>query len=370
MSLRRTFAVALNELRHITRDARTLFLVTASPAFMLFMLAYVFSFDVNHANLAVMDLDKSQTARDYVAGLTSGDTLSVIAYADDYDAVDRFLIDRTVDAVLVIPPGFGEGVQAGRPVRVQVVVDGSNPLTAGQAVSMISAASEAVAARIEPLPREFSPPFDLRSRAWYNATLKSLISMVPALLGVVMSMPALALSLALTREKELGTLEGLLATPIRGAEYLLGKVIAYGLTGTSSILLAWLMAVNWFQVPFRGNLLLLILLTLDYFLASMGLSLVIATWVSSQQTAMFIVLMAFFIPSFFLTGLIDPIDRESLRATLTSWALPGTHYMVITRGIFLKGVGLNYLVTPSLLLLGMGLAALVISLALFRKKLV
>jgi len=369
MSLRRTFAVARNELRHITRDTRTLFLVSMSPAFILFMLAYVFSFDVNHAKLALMDLDKSQAARDYVAGLTSGDTLSLAVLADDYDAIDRLFIESAVDAALVIPPNFGRDLQAGQPVHVQVLVDGSNPLKANQAISMVSAASAGVAATIEPLPRQVAPPFDLRSRAWYNATVKSLYSMVPGLLGVVMLMPALALSLALTREKELGTLEGLLATPLSGIEYLLGKMGAYALTGISSILLAWLMAIAWFRVPFRGDLLLLIWLTLDYFLASMGFSLVISTWISSQQTAMFIVLMVFFVPSFFLTGLIDPINRESLGATLTAWALPGTHYMVIARGIFLKGVGLERLLTPSLFLLGMGLAALAMSLAFFRKKL-
>ncbi len=369
MSLRRTLAVVLKELRHITRDTRTLFLVTVSPAFMLFTLAYLFSFDVDHADLAVMDLDRSQTARDYVAGLSSGDTLSVVAFADDYDTIDRLLVEGTVDAALVIPPGFGEAIQAGRPARVQAIVDGSNSLTASQALSMVSAASSAVAAEIQPVSRSLAPPFDLRSRAWYNATLKSLVSMVPGLLAIVMVLPALALSLALTREKELGTFEGLMVTPIRGIEYLLGKMGAYMLTGISSVLLAWLVAVAWFRVPFRGDMLLLIALTVDYFLASMGLSLVISIWISNQQTAMLIVLMSFFVPNFFLAGLIDPINRESLRSVLTSLALPATHYIIITRGIFLKGVGLSCLLRPSLTLLGMGLAALTLSLALFKKKL-
>jgi ABC-type multidrug transport system permease subunit len=192
--------------------------------------------------------------------------------------------------------------------------------------------------------------------------------MVPGLLGVVLSLPALALSLGLTREKELGTLEGLFATPMRGIEYLLGKVGAYLLTGVGSALLAWLVAVAWFQVPFRGDLLLLLVLTLDYLLASMGLSLIISHWVASQQTATFIVLMAFFVPSFFLSGLIDPINRASLQSTLMAWALPTTHFITISRALFLKGVGLSSLLAPSLTLLGMGLAALFIGLALIRKK--
>lgn len=369
MSLRRTLTVVLKELRHITRDARTLFLVTASPAFLLFTLAYVFSFDVTHASLGVMDLDKSQISRDYVNTLASSDAFSVVAFADDYYAVDRLLVDGTVDAVLVIPPGLDETTRAGRSARVQLLVDGSDAFAAGQALNMLSAASAAAAMEIQPLPHKTSPPFDLRSRAWYNATLKSLISMVPGLLGVVLALPALALSLALTREKELGTLEALMATPIQGMEYLLGKVSAYVLTGVISMLLAWLVAVTWFQVPFRGHILLLVLLTVDFFLASMGISLIIANWVTSQQTAMFIVLMAFFVPSFFLTGLVDPINRESLYSVLTSSALPTTHFITISRALFLKGVGLSYLVIPSLALLGMAVVAFAISLMLFKKKL-
>jgi ABC-2 type transport system permease protein len=369
MSLRRTLAVVLKELRHITRDIRTLILVTVSPAFLLFTLAYVFSFDVNHASLAVMDLDKSRVSRDYVNSLDSNDTFSVIAFVGDYQAIDRLLVDGTVDAALVIPPNFGETIQAGHLAQVQLLVDGSDAYAASQTLSMLSAASSSVASEIQPVSRKVTSPFDVRSRAWYNATLKSLISMVPGLLGVVLALPALALSLALTREKELGSFEGLLVTPVRGTEYLSGKVSAYALTGIISVLLAWLVAVVWFQVPFRGNVLLLVLMTIDYFLASMGLSLIISTWVASQQTAMFIVLMAFFVPSFFLTGLVDPVNRGSLYSVLISSALPTTHFITISRAIFLKGVGLSYLVVPSLTLLGMAAVAFALSLVLFKKKL-
>lgn len=368
MSVRRTLAMALKELRHITRDVRTLVLVTVSPAFLLFTLAYLFSFDVNHADLAVMDLDKSQDSRGYLNALHSNDAFTVVAFAGDYNALDRLLVDGKVDAALVIPPGFGEDMQAGRPAQVQVLVDGSDAFSAGQALSMLSAASIALTAEIRPVSRNLSPPFDLRSRAWYNATLKSMVSMVPGLLGVVLALPALALSLGLTREKELGTLEGLMATPVQGVEYLLGKVSAYVLTGISSVLLAWLVAVVWFEVPFRGNMLLLILLTVDYFLASMGLSLIISNWVSSQQTAMFIVLIAFFVPSFFLSGLVDPVNPKSWQSVLTASALPTTHFITISRAIFLKGVGFSYVVVPSLMLLGMGGVAFAISLALFQRK--
>jgi ABC-2 type transport system permease protein len=369
MLLSRALAVALKELRHITRNFLTLFLVIVSPALLLFTLAYVFSFDIDHAKLAVLDLDKSRTSRDYITSLASGDSLSVMAFVDDYGALDHLLVAGTVDAAVVIPPGFGEAMQSQSLAQVQVIADGSNLNVARQTISKVTTASTIVAARMQPGTPEISPPFEIRSLAWYNATLKSLFSMVPGLLGVVLSLPALALSLSLTREKELSTLEGLLTTPMGGAEYLVGKTSAYLFMGIGSVLLCWLVAVAWFRVPFRGQMSLLIMLTIAYFMASMGFSLFISTWISSQQTAMFTVMMVFFVPSFFLTGLMHPIDREALGSVLVSSALPATHYVIIARGVFLKGARLETLAWPSLILVGMGLVALLVSIAIFKKKL-
>jgi len=369
MLVSRVLAVAIKEVRHIMRNLLTLFLVTVSPAFLLFTLAYVFSFDIDQARLAVIDLDKSQIARAYLTGLTSGGSLSITAFVDDYSALDKLLVAGGVDAALVIPPGFGEALQNQALAQVQVIVDGSNLNVARQTMSKISAASRTVVAGMQPGLPEVPLPFELRSLAWYNATLKSLFSMVPGLLGVVLSLPALALSLSLTREKELGTLEGLMATPIQGAEYLLGKMSAYLLMGSGSVLLSWLVAVAWFRVPFRGEMGILMLLTLTYLLASMGFSLFISTWISSQQTAMFTVMMVFFVPSFFLTGLMHPINREALGAVLVSSALPATHYIIIARGVFLKGANLATLAWPGLVLLGMGLIALFVSIGSFKKRL-
>jgi ABC-2 type transport system permease protein len=192
--------------------------------------------------------------------------------------------------------------------------------------------------------------------------------MVPGLLSIVLIMPTLALALALTREKETGTLEGLIATPVSGLEYLSGKLLAYVVTGLVSAALALLVAVFWFQVPFRGSLLVYLLLTATYFLACMGAVVVIANLVKSQQTAMFVVLIIFIVPSFFLAGLISPISTESLATMLTSYSLPSTHFVAISRTVFLKGLGLAYLVRPTLALLGMGLGALALGLWTFRKK--
>jgi ABC-type multidrug transport system permease subunit len=178
----------------------------------------------------------------------------------------------------------------------------------------------------------------------------------------------MALALALTREKETGTLEGLVATPVLGPEYVVGKLLAYIAAGLVSAILALLVAMIWFQVPFRGSLLVYLLLAADYFLACMGTTVVIANFVRSQQTAMFIVLIIFIVPSFFLAGLISPVSSGSPASMLTSYAMPSTHFVEISRAVFLKGLGLDQMLRPAIVLLGMGLGALAIGLLKFQKK--
>lgn len=369
MLLRRTWAIARKELRHIGRNRLTLFLVTLSPAMLLFLLAYVFAFNVDEADLAVLDLSGSRAGRDYVNRITASGSLRYAASAASYEEIDHLLVAGAVDAALVIPPGFGQDVAGAAGAHVQLIVDGSNPIIASQIMGMIRRASDAASADLRPVLRQLGPAFEVRSRAWYNDSLSSQVSMVPGLLAIVLSLPALALTLSLTREQELGTLEGLMATPIEGVAYLSGKISAYVGTGLVGLLLSWLVAVSWFKVPFRGEMGLLLALTVAYFLATMGVSLLIASRIASQQTAMLLAMLIFFVPSFFLAGLIDPIDQQSAVAVALSTPLPATHYIAITRGLFLKGVGLETLARPGLILLGMGLFALLLSTLLFKKKL-
>jgi len=252
---------------------------------------------------------------------------------------------------------------------VQAVVDGTDPLVGREVVNSLAAQSSAfvLAAGSQGAGVDLQP-VEVRPQAWYNAGLESLLSMVPGLLSIVLTMPTLALALALTREKESGTLEGLMATPVSALEYLAGKLLAYVATGLVSAVLAWLVAVLWFKVPFRGSLAVYLLLGGAYFLACMGATAVMANFVRSQQTAMFIVLVIFIVPGFFLAGLINPVSRSSLVPMLTSYALPGTHFVEISRTVFLKGLGLPYLVQPALILLGMGAGALLVALRTFRKR--
>jgi ABC-type multidrug transport system permease subunit len=185
---------------------------------------------------------------------------------------------------------------------------------------------------------------------------------------VVLFVPTMAVTLALAREKETGSFEGLIATPVRGLEYLAGKLVAYMLTGLTGAFLAWAVAVYWFHVPFRGSLGDFLLLTGVYFLATMGIGLFVANFVASQQTAMVLILLLFFVPSFFLVGLIMPLDLTSVGRQISSNLFPQTHLVSITRAIFLKGLGFDGLREQTAWLLATGGVTLALSLMLFRKK--
>ncbi len=369
MSLRRMAAIARKEMLHIVRDPRNLFLVAFSPALLLFLLSYVFSFDVGQLSMAVLDLDRSALSRAYLANLTSDQDLKLVNHLRGYTEAVPLLKRGDVDAVLIIPPDFSEKIRGSKPTQVQAIVDGADPFAGRQALMALEARSRVfVAGASMTAAAQMGQAVEIRTAAWYNAGLESLLSMVPGLLAIVLIMPTMALALALTREKETGTLEGLVATPVSGLEYLNGKLLAYITAGLVSAVLALLVAVLWFRVPFRGSLLVYLLLAGIYLMSCMGAAIVIANFVKSQQSAMFVVMLVFLVPSFFLAGLITPIGTGSLEAILTSYVLPTTHFVEIGRGVFLKGLGAASLLRPTLILLGMGIGAMAIGLALFQKK--
>jgi ABC-2 type transport system permease protein len=368
MSIRRLLAVARKEFRHISRDVRTLFLVTVAPAFLLATFSYVFALDVDRVDIAVRDLDRTSLSRGFVASLVADGDLIIVSHVQREEEIEALFTRDVADLVLVIPHGFADTALKGGHAEVQCIVDGADAITANQAVGLLESRVDAFFAslRSQRSGGAFGG-FDVSSRAWYNETLKSLVSMVPGMLAVVLCMPALALALALTRERETGSFENLIATPVRGTEYLFGKLLAYEASGIVSVVLAWLVATLWFRVPFRGSLPTFLLLAVDYMIASMGISLVVANFVHNQQTAMFLILMVFFVPSFFIAGLILPVSNEFVSRAI-AYGLPTTHFITICRGVFLKGLGLAALWKPALILLGVGFASQSISLVLFEKR--
>jgi ABC-2 type transport system permease protein len=368
MSLRRLLAIARKEFHHITRDVRTLFLVTVVPALLLVLLANIFSFDADSFRLVVLDLDKTDLSRGYLADLTSDATFHIAAYVDRYEDIDAWLQSGRAHLALVIPAGTEAALRARQPAPAQAILDGVDVIGARQILGQLDVRTQMFSLKLMPTIRRPMPGvLDVRTRTWYNLSARSLNSMVPGLMAVVLYMPALALSLSLARERELGSFEGLVATPLRGFEYLFGKTLAYIGFGLASTLPVIWVSTFWFHVTFQGNLFEFLVLAACYFLASFGLSQVVGSFIKNQQTAMLVMIMVFFVPSFFLAGLILPVDTSSLWTRLTAYSLPVTHFILICRGVFLKGMTIVDLAGPALILLSISGSTLVLSLILFRK---
>ena len=346
-SLRRLLSVIIKEYKHIWFDPGFLFLTLFSPAVLLTLLSYVFSFDVEYATLAVINRDQSPQSFDYLQAI-------------------KLFKAGDVDAVLVIPPGFGDHLEGREEAPVNLVVDGTDPTTAVSVMSSVEGRTQAFSQNTVGVT---AAPFEVRNRIWFNPNLRSQHSMVPGLMALVLILPSMAAALGVTREKEVGTYETMVTTPIRGHEYLIGKLIVYLSLGLVSTLLALAVAVYWFRVPFRGGLGVYMLLTADYLFALMGYCLILANFISSQRATTSLVLLTLFIPSFFLTGLTFPIDKSSTGSWLTAQALPTTHFITISRAVMLKALGVADLL-PDVTILGVGGAlSLVVSILLFSKKL-
>ena len=365
MSLHRLWAILRKEFRHIRRDKRTLFLVTLSPAIMLFTFAYLFALEVQKVRVAVWDSDQTALSRRFVARLTADGKFIRQGNVAGYENIYREMQSGEIHVAIVIPPNFEARLLAGERVPLQAVADASDPVTASQVLARLRERTYDFSQQVSPRAASL---IAVETQAWYNRELNSKYSMVPGLLPIVMILPSLAIALAITREKELGSFETLETTPIQGVEYLLGKLLPYIAFGLISALVAIAVAIAWFQVPLRGSPLDLLVFSLFYLFASLGETMLISSFLTSQGTAMRIILVIFFIPSFFMAGIILPIYTRSGIAQIASFFLPATQFVQMTRGVFLKAMDLPALATQAAYLLLLGFVPLILSMLMFRKQ--
>ncbi|MCP4535689.1 MAG: ABC transporter permease [Chloroflexi bacterium] len=367
ISIRRFISVLTKEYRHILREPRMLWMVFLSPAFVLITLSGIFTSGSGRVSLVMWDQDHTPLSRQFVSTLSSDDDFA-LDHVSGYEQIESSLVNQRADAAMIIPPGFADTVWGGKSASVQVILDGVDRSTAGQATGMLLAHTADFGMS---LSRQYAlPPLPLqiRSQSTYLPDNAERDSMLPGIIPIVFSLPVMAAALALARERETGSLESLVVTPVRGIEYLGGKLIAYVTTALVGLLPVWLVATLLFGVPFRGSPLLLILLTTDFLLASMGMALFIGSLARSQQTVTVVALFVFFVPGFFLTGLIDPIDTTDLVGTAFSYMFPGTHFVIICRAIFLKGANLFEVWRPALRLLLLSIAWMMLGMLTFRKQ--
>jgi ABC-2 type transport system permease protein len=373
---RRVVSIMRKEWWHITRDRMSFILLLISPVLVLNTMGYAFSIDITDVGIGVLDQDLSPMSRQYIAQLRSTDALTLQAWPENLEDVDRLMMRGTVKAVVVIPKGFARELQAGDTAGLQVIVDGTDPNTAGHAIQHVGAHTENFATKqLEAqLQRAgygggMEAPIDLRVRPWYNPSLRYTVSMIPALVGVVLAVPAMAASLALSREREWGTLEGLIATPIGRFELILGKLIPYVLAELLSVPLCVATAVYLYNVAFQGSFLLYMFLALLFLFATMSIAMFLSVFIKSQQAAIMASLMIFLFSGFFMSGLLIPFALMGPLLQMEAFILPTTHFVIISRSIFVKGAGLAELQGFALALLVIGALFFTLTSLMFKKKL-
>ncbi|HSG16911.1 MAG TPA: ABC transporter permease [Anaerolineae bacterium] len=376
MNWRRILSIIRKEWWHITRDKTSFGLLLLSPALALVTMAYAFSIDITDVGIGVLNRDLSPLSRGYISQLGSTDALRLEAWPAQLEEVEALMMRGQVKAVVIIPAGFERDLLAGRTAGVQVVVDGTDPNTAGHAIRHVSGHTEhfvkdQVAQQLirAGWPADLDDPIDLRLRSWFNPSLRYTVSMIPALVGIVLSVPAMAASLALAREREWGTLEGLIATPIGRVELIVGKLIPYVMAGFLSVPLCVAVAVFGFNVPLNGSLALFLVLALVFLFATMSIALFLSVFAGSQQVAILGSMIIFLFSGFFMSGLLIPFSLMGPILKLEAFMFPTTHFVIISRGIFVKGAGLAALQGFVLALLGLGAIFFTLTVLMFKKKL-
>ncbi len=376
MSLRHIWAVTRKEFQHIIRDRSTLFLVLITPTALLLIMSYALTVDINHVPIAVLDLDHSSLSRSFIRQITAGEDLDLFTTVNAFSEMEDLLLKGEIKAALIVDPTFAHKVQKMEGMPLQVIIDGTEPESGNFAVDHIAMrAQEFAALALESelesmgLSRTSLQPIDLRVRTWFNPSLKPRNDLIPGLISMVLGFPALSVALALAHEREHGTLEQLMATPIGRAELLLGKMVPYVTVGLINALVIPAIAMAWFNVPFNGNFLLFFILTAIFLFAMLSMGIVVGVFMPTQAAALALSFLLIFFPGFFLTGIFFPLASMPEIMRMEAMGLPGTHYAVITRGLFLPGVGLDVLWPYVVMLFGLGLAFTAVASLFFRKKL-
>lgn len=369
---RRIGALAYKEGLHILRDWRALMVVLVMPVLMLVLYGYAVNLDVKHLQVAVYDPDGSQASRELVRLVGASESFDVVAHLGHERDIAPLLESGKVKVVLVFPPDFGRRVARGERVPLQILVDGSDANTALLTIGDLQTLLADHSLRLiqEALRQEATLPVEARLRCWYNPNLRSVNYIVPGLIAVLLMMlSALLTSLCVVRERETGTFETLAVLPLRPSEIILGKLLPYVLIAWVDVALVTLAARWIFHVPFRGSLGLLMALSLLFLTASLGIGLLISVLARSQQVAMLVAVLTTMLPSVLLSGFIFPIRNMPLLVRTLTFLIPARHFLVILRGIFLKGLGLSSLWPEALMLGAFGVVVLTLASRRFEKRL-
>jgi ABC-2 type transport system permease protein len=372
----RIYRMLVKEFIQVLRDPRMKAMIFVMPVIQLILFGYAVTTDVDHIKTAVYDLDNSPDSRALIESLTSSGYFTVVAIPSDPVTLGKLLDKGEVIIAVQINAGFADDLKSGRQAVIQTIVDGTDSSTGTVAMDYAQritaefskARGRAISADIAQMAQPQSQPIELRSRAWFNPDLKSRNFNVPGVIAVIVLLMSLLLtSMAVVREREIGTMEQLMVTPIRPLELILGKTLPFVMISYVDVLLVTAVGVNWFHIPIQGSFLLLLFGAGLYLMSTIGVGLFISTVSRTQQQALMSSFF-FYLPAVLLSGFMFPISNMPEPAQWVTYLNPLRYFLVIIRGIFLKGSGLDVLWPQFVALAVLGVVLLTLSSLRFQKR--
>lgn len=359
------------------RDSRSLYLALGIPVMLMFLFGYALSLDVDDIPIAVWDQDRTPESRELIDRLTSSGYFRQAMTTNSYQAIVRAVDRNEVSVGIVIPFEFSRNLKKGRPSKVQAIVDGSDSTRAGIAITYIEAVvgtydsdlqkAELVRQAVEV---RIHPPVEPRIRLVYNPELKSRNNIIPGLIAIIMMViAALLTSLTVVRERETGTMEQLISTPVKPNELIVGKLIPYFALGYVDLVMVYVMGEYVFQVPLRGSLLLMFLLSSVFLVSAMSLGFLISVIAKNQFFATQLALLGTFLPTFILSGFVFPIANMPTVLQLITYVIPARHFITVLRAIYLKGAGIEAIAVPAAMLTILALFITTVAVRKLGKKL-
>jgi ABC-2 type transport system permease protein len=370
----RVWALVRKEFIQIWRDRRTLTIALLLPAVQIVLFGYAINTTVEHLPTVVLDQADDRASRVFIQALVSSSIFEVVGTARDVESVHHAVDSGAARVGVIVPPEFARDLAAGRSAQVQVLIDGSDPTIAQGALFAAVAigqdqAAAGLLARLQRLGIGGAPAVDVRPLVLYNPGMVSVNFMIPGLIGMILQYEAIVLTaVAIVREREQGTMEQLIVTPVRPWELMVGKLLPYVLIAFADVGVALAVGTLWFQVQIAGSLWLLLALSLVFLMSSLGIGLLISTVSQTQRQAMQMQLFIL-LPSFILSGFIFPRDSMPWLLHQLGYLLPLTYFLEIVRGIMLKGVGLEFLWGQVLPMALLAVAVFGLSALRFRKQL-
>jgi len=364
-SLSRLLAIARKEVIQLRRDPRSLLLAFAVPVLLLIIFGYAITWDIRSISMAVLDGDNSARSRELVDHFRSSGYFDITHRIDSPGEISELMNRDAIAVAIVIPPDFAKNLDSRRGAEVQAIVDGSDANTATIVLAYAQAVVLSYSTDVQLRGRTVRLPVTARSRVWYNEELASRNMIVPGLVAVIMMIIAAMLtSLTIAREWERGTMEQLASTPVSRVEIILGKMLPYVGIGLIDIMMITTLGIMMFHVPFRGNPFLLLILSFFFVVGALGLGIFISAATRSQVLATQVAMVVTYLPSLLLSGFMFSIDAMPRPLQALTYLVPARYYLVVTRGIFLKGVGIEVLRVQGLLMIVF--AAIGLGLAVFR----